>query len=147
MAKIDFEEIPTWWPVCTNEACPMAADCLRQKACREVPESVTRWACVLPSVLKDGQCRYYQKAEVVRMARGLNTIYKNVHSREARHGIRIDLTGHYGSKGAYYRYKDGERWLNPEEQQLVVDIVRRYGCQGEVDFDEYRDGYDFTRLP
>ena len=147
MAKIDFEEIPTWWPVCTNEACPMAADCLRQKACREAPESVTRWACVLPGALKDGQCRYYQKAEVVRMARGLNTIYKNVHSREARHGIRIDLTGHYGSKGAYYRYKDGERWLNPEEQQLVVDIVRRCGCQGEVDFDEYRDGYDFTRLP
>jgi hypothetical protein len=147
MATIDFAEIPVWWPVCTNRECPMAEDCLRQKVCREAPENVTSWACVLPNALKDGCCKYYQKAEVVRMARGLNAIYKNVHSREARHGIRIDLTGHYGSKGAYYRYKDGERWLNPKEQQIVANIVRSYGCQGEVNFDEYREGYDFTVLP
>lgn len=147
MAAIDFTEIPTWWPICTNQDCPMAKECLRCKACMEAPVSVTRWASVLPNVLKDGRCSYFQKAEVVRMARGLNSIYKNVHSREARHGIRIDLTAHYGSKGAYYRYKDGERWLNPKEQQYIIDIIRSYGCQGEVSFDEYREAYDFTVLP
>ena len=147
MAKIDFTEIPTWWPVCTNEACPMAADCLRQKACREAPEHLTRWTAVLPNAWKDGQCKYYQKAEVVRMARGLNKVYNNVHTRDARHGIRVTLTGHWGSKGAYYRYKDGERWLNPAAQQFIVDVVRSYGCMGDVEFDEYREAYDFTMLP
>lgn len=147
MAEIDFSQIPVWWPVCMNDGCPMAADCLRRKACREAPADVTRWAAVMPLALSDGQCRYYQKAEVVRMARGLNAIYINVRSREAQHKIRMILTGHFGSKGAYYRYKDGERWLNPDEQQFVVDTVRLYAGDVEVSFDQYKATYDFTRLP
>ena len=147
MPKIDFSEIPIWWPVCMNDSCPMAADCLRRQAAREAPASVTHWPAVLPSALSDGQCKYYQKAETVRMARGLNAIYKNVRSREAQHQIRMNLTWHFGSKGSYYRYKDGERWLGPEEQQYIIDVIRAYGGQVEVDFDEYRDTFDFTKAP
>lgn len=78
------------------------------------------------------------------MARGLNRLYKEVHDAHTRHEIRLTLTAHFGSKGSYYRYKDGERWLNPEQQRVILDLV--HVCGGEVEdiFDEYADTYDFT---
>ena len=56
----------------------------------------------------------------------------------------MTLTAHFGSKGTYYRYKDGERWINPELQRKIQDLVRLCGSNTEVTFDEYADTYDFT---
>ena len=53
---------------------------------------------------------------------------------------------HFGSNGSYYRYKDGQRWLNPQQQQYILDLLRKYGCQAEDVFDEYADTYDFTDM-
>ena len=145
MEKINFADIPVWWPVCVNDCCPMAGDCLRRRAAMAAPDDVTRWTAVLPNALKDGLCKYYQKAETVRMARGMRAIYKDVRTREAQHSIRMTLTSHFGSKGSYYRYRDGERWLSPEEQQFVTDTIRLAAGPVEVSFDEYKDTYDFTK--
>lgn len=102
--------------------------------------------CVLPNAMKDGKCHFYQKAEKVRMAQGFASIYKNVKSREACTQIRYRLTGHLGSKGTYYRYKDGERLINPQLQQEIIDIVHQYAPGVEVHFDKTFEDYDFTRL-
>ena len=80
------------------------------------------------------------------MAQGIASIYKNVKSREARTNIRFALTAHLGSKRTYYRYKDGERLINPKLQQEIIDIVHRYDPDAEVCFDKTFEDYDFTQF-
>lgn len=145
---IDFEQIPEWWALCGNSQCPHAQECLRHLAFNQVPSTVTRWACVLPTAMQDGQCRYFQKAVKLRMARGFKGFYNSLKNKYIQHEVRIRLTAYLGSKGSYYRYRDGERWLTPEQQQVIADVAQRLGLKEEpVVFDEYRESYDFTGLP
>ena len=142
----DYRKIPEWWPMCPNENCPMAADCLRQRVCREAPAEVTRWMCVMPNALSNGKCSYYQKAEKVTIARGMKHLFDKVKDRKVRKSLRLEMTDYLGSKGTYYRYKDGERLINPELQQWIQDLFRRYGVEEQVLFDEYFETYDFTHI-
>jgi hypothetical protein len=84
--------------------------------------------------------------EKVTMAQGIAAVYKNVQYREVRTQIRLALTAHLGSKGTYYRYKDGERLINPKLQQEIIDIVHRFAPGIEVNFDKTFEDYDFTWL-
>ena len=80
------------------------------------------------------------------MARGFVGIYKQLKSRDARHDIRMALTDYLGSKGAYYRYRDGERLLTPAQQQWILNLLARYHVTEGVRFDEYIDTYDLTQV-
>ena len=141
---IDFKQIPATWALCGNSQCQLAGECLRHQAYIAVPQSVTRWLCVLPTAIGDGRCQYYQKAETVRMARGFSSLFNNLNSRDARHDIRIALTAYFGSKGAYYRYKSGQRLLTPAQQQRIMDLLATYQTTDGVAFDEYVDTFDFS---
>ena len=81
------------------------------------------------------------------MARGLNATFSKLKDKQVRHQLRIDLTNYFGSKGSYYRYKDGERWMNPQLQKMIADMLKSYGCNQEPAFDEYVESYDFTNHP
>ena len=143
---IDFSKIPEWWAVCPGYYCPKRDECLRYMAFVQSPKALTRWKCVLPQALDDGECYSYQKVEKVRMAYGFHGLMDKIKGRDAKHDIRIALTDHFGSKGSYYRYKDGERMLSPEEQQKIESIMRRNGFEGDIAFDKYEESYDFTRI-
>ena len=145
MDMVDFKEIPDWWPVCGNGDCPMAGDCLRHAAWLSVPPTVTRWPSVMPTALLNGECKYFARMEKVRMARGFDKMFACVHSRDARVEIRLAITDYLGSKGTYYRYKHGERLLNPEQQQWILQLFSRYGYNAEgLSFDEYVSSYYYT---
>ena len=100
---------------------------------------------MLPTAMEHGQCKYFQKAEEVKMARGFKTLFANMEDKHARHEIRMKLTKFFGSKGSYYRYRDGERWLNPRLQQMIADLMKQQGLEEEPVFDEYYEAYDFTK--
>ena len=141
---IDFNEIPDWWLLCPGYDCEQKESCLRHSALRQAPKGVTRWTCVLPTALADGTCGYYKKAEKVKMARGFHALWQQLKSRDARHDIRMALTSYFGSKGSYYRYRDGERMMSQERQEAVAQIFRKYGFEGEITFDTVEECYDFT---
>ena len=142
----DFDQIPEWWPLCGNSQCGRAGECLRHIAFVEVPEKITRWPCVLPTAMKNGECSYFQKAEKVRMARGFKNLFRNIGNKYAQHEIREELTDYFKSKGTYYRYRDGERLLNPELQQMIAKIMQKHGVDDAPVFDEYCESYDYTKL-
>jgi hypothetical protein len=142
---IDFEQIPDWWALCGNSQCEHAGECLRHLAFTQAPQKVTRWTCVLPTAMENGRCRYFQKAEKVQMARGFKRLFTNIKNKYARHEIRIKLTEYFGSKGSYYRYRDGKRWLNPELQQMIADLMQEQGLKEQPVFDECYETYDFTK--
>ena len=141
---INFNNIPEWWALCPGYDCPRKEGCLRHLACTQAPAEVKKWRCVLPNVLDNGECEFFREAEKVMMAKGLNAIYNNVSSKQARSSIRKHLTDFLGSKGTYYRYKDGERLINPNLQQEIREIVHFYAPGTEVGFDETYEDYDFT---
>ena len=142
---IDFGQIPKRWPLCGNGQCSKAGECLRHLAFQQVPQTVTRWQCVLPTAMEeDGGCRYFRKAETVRMARGFKGFYNSIKNKYIQHEVRVRLTQHLGSKGSYYRYRDGERWMNPGLQQMIADMAQELGLDAAPIFDEYADYYDFT---
>lgn len=141
---IDFNEITDGWVLCSGYDCERKGTCLRHQAFRQAPKRVTQWTCVLPTALADGVCGYYKKAEKARMARGFQTLFQQLRSRDARHDIRMALTNYFGSKGSYYRYRDGERMMSPERQEAVAQIFRKYGFEGEITFDTVEECYDFT---
>lgn len=140
---VDFKQIPEWWPLCGNSQCSRAQECMRHVAYTQAPQGVTRWLCLLPTAVKDGECRFFQKNEMVMMARGFSNMLKSVASLDARHGIRMELTKYFGSKGSYYRYRNGERWMNPAQQQAVADVLHRHGVEAASLFDEYQEAYDY----
>ena len=144
---MDIQEIPDWWALCPGYGCEKAEDCLRNMAFRDVRKGTTRWMCVLPEAMKDGECSYVQSKEKVRMACGFHELCRRIHGRDARHLIRMELTERFGSKGSYYRYKDGDRLLTPELQEMVSQVFRRHGFKGEIVFDKYFESYNYTMVP
>ena len=143
----DFKIVPDWWPVCQKADCPQSANCLRFVVCQNMPTTVMIWPCVMSGAMKDGGCQYYVKNEKVRMARGFKKMYAHVTSRDDLFIMRRKLTEYLGSKGTYYRYKDGEKLLSPEQQQWILRLFSLHGYTEGLEFDEYIDGYDFKRIP
>ena len=80
------------------------------------------------------------------MACGFAKLWGQLRSRDARHDIRMALTEYFGSKGSYYRHKDGERLLTPRQQEEVERIIHNNGYAGEVVFDSYSERYDYSGL-
>ena len=146
MNDIDFNKIQKNWVLCQNDKCPKAGECLRHIACVQAPASVKKWECLLPNAINEAECKFFQSAGKVTMARGFNSIYRDVDSRKVRSDIRLKLTTLFGSKGTYYRYKDGERSMNPQMQQQVADIVHQYAPTAAVSFDETFEDYDFSAI-
>jgi hypothetical protein len=144
MKSINYNDIPAGWAFCQNTGCPKNGECLRYLACMAAPAETTRWTCILPNAVKEGECPFFKKAETKRMARGLNGIMACAGSKQQRHNIRMALTELLGSIGTYYRYKAGARWINPNQQQVIEERLRKIGYDKEVEFDEYAETYDFT---
>lgn len=143
--QIDFNELPKWWAVCAVEGCQRQAVCLRRRVYELSPATLTKAVAVLPHALDvKGGCPHFVEAKMVRMARGFKESILKIQSRDARMGIRLGLTDFFGSKGTYYRYRDGEKLLNPAQQQYVESLYARYGCADTPIFDVYVDYYDFS---
>lgn len=140
---IDFKEIPDWWAICQNGECPMAGGCLRHHVFLNIPDEINKWVCLMPHVLKNGKCKYFRKKELVIMAKGFHKLFSQMESRDLRHTFRTQLTDYLGSKGTYYRYKDGERLLNLEQQEWIVRLLRKHGYEKDVIFDKYVETYNY----
>ena len=97
--------------------------------------------------MKGGECPCFVKPERLKMARGFANITNKVRVRATRRAIRLRITEYLGSKGSYYRYRDGERLLSPEQQQWILRLLESYGCPTEDFFTQYVEVYDFRRLP
>ncbi len=139
--KYDFKEIPPGWKFCFNEACPMHGECLRYQSGLEIPEDRVWGSAVFPTALKDGKCEFYRKDEKVRLATGFLT------SNPMQNGLfiqmRYRLSPFLGGNGTYYLYRNGKKWLTPEQQRGIQNILRKVGYKEEVIYAEYKEAYNF----
>lgn len=143
---MDYSDIPYGWTVCSGAECPRAGECLRYLAFQSLPKEQLTAQCVLPWAQKDGECKYFTVKDKVVMARGFTGLMSRLKSRDARHDFRIALSDYLGSKGSYDRYKKGERWLTPAQQEWILAFLRPYGFEEAKPFDEYKETYFFKTV-
>ena len=137
----DFSQIPSNWRYCFNSECPMCGECLRYQTGRQLPDDHECGHAVFPPALKDGSCRFFRKNEKVRLATGFLTGDKVLNNMFV--ALRHRLTAYLGGNGTYYLYRNGKRWLSPEQQNVIRQIFRDAGYQGDVRFAQYKDDYYF----
>ena len=52
------------------------------------------------------------------------------------------MIGQFGRK-VYYQIRKGERLIHPDEQQLIVSLVKSLGVEFADCFDAYEEAYDW----
>ena len=107
----DFSKVPSWYVLCTNNDCPLKAECLRHLAMETA-------RCVMPKMLKDGKCRWFDKITINVWAAGFTHLYDKVMKKDYT-TMRKTITNYLHGARIYYEYKRGERALSPKEQQWI----------------------------
>ena len=141
--KYDSSQIAPSWLYCFNAQCPKHDSCLRfQSALEMAADRDNGWA-VYPNALKNGQCRFYRKDEKVMLATGF-VVKDNPRVSSMFVEMRRRITNYLGGNGTYYLYRNGKKWLSPQQQEDIRNIFRNAGYTDEVVFEKTKETYDFT---
>lgn len=109
------KSLPYGWIYCFNEQCVVKDECVRFLSTRFLSEKRHSGNAVFPSAWRNGNCQYYEKLRIAKLAWGFDHLYRNVTLKDAP-TLRCRLRGYLGSKGQYYRYKLGQLLLLPKQQ-------------------------------
>lgn len=142
-SDFSYDMLPPSWMFCFLDGCPKAGQCLLHRSGELIPKSVTHGSAVFPTALGDDGCQYFKQIRKIHAAFGFNTIFSEVKSKDEK-PIRDSIKSYLGSQKTYYRYHNGEKLLTPEQQQQIINIFREYGYTEGLEFDHYRDVYDFS---
>ena len=135
----DYGKLPYGWAMCYLSECSRKEECMRYQVC--LSAQCTKNQCVLPTVLREGECPYFHPIRKVRVAIGFKGIFREVKERDHSE-IRRRIANYLGRGGTYYRYRNGERSLTPKQQEWIRQLFRRYGYTEEVVFDRYETIYE-----
>lgn len=134
--------MPFNWVLCYISECSRKEECMRYQVCLKAPDKVTRNICVLPTVMRRETCPYFHPIKIVRAAIGFRGIFHEV--KERHHAaMRAEIAAYLGGGGTFYRYRNGNKPLMPEQQEWIRKLFRKYGYSEEVEFDDYEDLYRF----
>ena len=137
-----FQDIPSWFAVCTNEQCPLKTQCLRKKAGDVVMLHEQKAICVLPNQLVNGHCDWYTEPRTHQLKVGFTHLFDKILEKDAT-PIRQAIIDIFHGKRQYYWYLRGEKPLMPEQAEAITQIVRRRGSSWEIPFDGERETYVF----
>lgn len=131
--------LPYGWTYCFNEQCVVKEECVRFLSTRFLSEKRHSGNAVFPSAWRNGNCQYYEKLRIAKLAWGFDHLYRNVTLKDAP-TLRCRLRGYLGSKGQYYRYKLGQLLLLPKQQLEIKELFRSYGYD-DVEFDHFKETF------
>lgn len=131
--------LPYGWTYCFNEQCVVKDECVRFLSTRFLSEKRHSGNAVFPSAWRNGNCQYYEKLRIAKLAWGFDHLYRNVTLKDAP-TLRCRLRGYLGSKGQYYRYKLGQLLLLPKQQLEIKELFHSYGYD-DVEFDHFKETF------
>lgn len=117
---------------------------MRFLAGKNAPEDLEIAKCIMPKMLKNGKCRWFDMITTEVRAAGFSHLFDKVMKKDYT-VMRKTLTNYLHGVRIYYEYKRGERFLSPKEQQWIQDYVKSMGYDWEVEFDKYDENYVFSR--
>lgn len=137
----NFQTIPFNYALCLKRECPKAATCLRQLVERQIPDNVEYWTIISPKyqTTLEGDCPHYRSDTKNSYARGLKNMLDNMPYSQMK-DVVSHLMNLFGRR-SYYRVRNGERQLSPEEQKSIQNILKRCGVTEPQKFDAYIEDY------
>ncbi len=143
--EIDFSTVPDWYVLCTLQNCPLCNQCLRHLAASQAPATLQTAVCVMPKVLNDTQCRFFDPVRKVTVARGFTHLFDKVLKNDFT-AMRESLTYYLHGSKLFYEYKRGDRPLMPEQQEWIRQLVKKFGYDWDVPFDRFEEAIDFKYI-
>ena len=140
--EIDLRNLPKGYIFCFNSDCPLHEECLRWKVSNQMVFDELTAQVVLPHVARLGECAFFTKAELLRMAWGFDHLFAEV-KRKDDGPLRDAMKRYLGGNGTYSRYKLGRRLLTPTQQEYIINLFRKRGYTENLVFDHYVMAFDF----
>ena len=131
-----YKDIPSRYPLCLHDDCPMADSCLRQLAFRRHEELDSFLNLINPSKCnKQANCPHYVSNQPVRFAKGFTNFKKRMYPDQYNKFMTL-LICHFG-RNQYFKRRRGEIVLPPEEQEVIQMALEKVGVTQPMEFDEY----------
>ena len=140
--KYDFSQISASWYFCFNHNCPLHEGCLRYQSALELPANVQRGNAIYPHACQANGCSFFRADQPVVLVTGFVNS-KNPAMNQAFVALRHRIENVTGSGGSYYLYRNGKRWLSPQQQEQIRQIFAKEGYPTPT-YDHSKEGYDFT---
>ena len=133
--QLEVRNIPKSYQLCFNSECPKREECLRHMAGTVVPEDRDWGPAIYPNIkINENGCRLFDKGEPKLMAWGFEGLLSEVKYKDMK-TLRNTLKQYLGGHSNYYRYHSGERLLDTEQQNWILDLFRRMGYTKNLQFD------------
>ncbi len=142
---LTHSSIPRTFAHCLAKTCPQKSECLRWKAYELLPADVRQNILFVnpKSVPPQGtDCPHFLKMELLRYAKGMKRILDNVPHTDAI-GLKREMLQYFG-RNNYYRNRNGERLISPQEQKAIQRMFVSRNLPVEISFDEYVEQYKFS---
>lgn len=134
MKNMDFDLVPTGWPLCFRDECGQRDRCLRYQAGMAVPTEQLTATAVVPQPLTEAGCRAFHAIREERVAWGFTHLFDAVSHRDYA-ALRREVEQLLGSRYAYHRYHTGERKLREEQQRQIARLLAVHGYPSAPVFD------------
>ena len=136
--------IPAKYPLCLHTNCPKADTCLHQLAFRRHAELGSHLTLINPSLCTmQDNCPHYACAQPVRFARGFTNFQKRMFPQQYSKLMDM-LILHFG-RNQYFMRRSGKVVLPPDEQEVVLNALKKCGIESHFDFDEYIESIHWVR--
>lgn len=138
MPKKFYTSLPSGYPVCQLNDCPLAGTCLHQIAYPTMLEKEEMLTLVNPNrCSKDARCKFYRDSKPVTYARGFAHFQKRMFPEQYDRFSSM-LIARFG-RNPYYERRRGDTALSPKEQRIVLDALKKVGVTEEMKFESYEE--------
>ena len=144
MPKKEHTSLPTNYPVCEHNSCPMAATCLHHIAYSILMEQNAEFLRLINPTRcsKDEACAYYRDKKPVIFARGFTNFPKRMYPQQYDQ-FMTTLILHFG-RNQYFKRRRGDILLLPEEQEVIRLMLKKVGADSKMDFDKYEEHINWS---
>lgn len=137
----NYNTVPYQFAHCLNDQCPRAGECLRHLIVRHIPAECETVNIVAPmyATANSESCSYFRQDKSVKFAQGITHLLDNVAHADAV--ILRDQLYTYFKRNTYYRIRNKERLIQPDEQEYIRKLFLKRGITEEPIYDEWIEGY------
>ncbi len=139
----DYRNVPFGFLHCLNQACPRAEECVRHQLVKLIPAERVSISALNPALASENGkgCPYFLEDKLVRYAAGTKRLLDNVPQKDAIY-IKDRMLAHFG-RNNFYRFRNKQRLISPEEQEYIRKLFRSRGINEEPTYEEYIEQYEW----
>lgn len=137
-----FTTAPKDYPVCVHAQCPRAGECLHCIAFEKLRADNEYMRLLNPDhCTADDSCQNFSCHKPVRYARGFTGFQRKMYPQQYDRFMTA-LILHFG-RNPYYDRRRGVIAMPPDEQELVLQTLKKVGVTEELAFDRYEDAINW----